>query len=49
MNPFKRLSRFLRISRRLGAFRRAMERGMSPEEARKYSDSLYPPTPDENE
>jgi hypothetical protein len=22
---------------------------MSPEEARKYSDRLYPPTPDENE
>ena len=37
----------LRAARRLGAFTRARERGMSIEEARNYSDNLYPPTPDD--
>jgi hypothetical protein len=37
----------LRAARRLGAFNRARERGMSIEEARNYSDNLYPPTPDD--
>jgi hypothetical protein len=34
------------MARRIGAFR-AMEQGMSPEEARVYSDRLYPPTLDD--
>ncbi len=44
MNPLKRLWLTLRISRRVGAFARAMKDGMSGEQARAYSDSLYPPT-----
>lgn len=33
-----------RAAQRLGAFSRATKQGMSPEDARAYSDKLYPPT-----
>jgi hypothetical protein len=35
----------LRAARRLGAFSRALRQGMSTEQARIYSDGVYPPTP----
>ena len=44
MNIFKRIGLTLRMARRLGAFKRAIKGGMSIEQARSYSDSLYPPT-----
>ena len=44
MNPLKKIWLNLRMARRLGAFKRARENGMSIEEARAYSDALYPPT-----
>jgi hypothetical protein len=47
MNVFKKIWLKLRMSRRVGAFMRAREQGMSIEDARAYSDGLYPPTPDE--
>ncbi len=47
MNPLKKLWLTLWISRRVGAFVRAKKRGMSDEQARAYSDRLYPPKPDE--
>ena len=37
----------LRAARRLGAFSRALRQGMSTEQARIYSDGVYPPTPDD--
>ena len=33
-----------RAAQRLGAFSRATKQGMSPDDARAYSDKLYPPT-----
>jgi hypothetical protein len=47
MNLFKKVWLFLRTSRRVGAFQRAREKGISIEQARAYSDRLYPPTPHE--
>jgi hypothetical protein len=47
MNPFKKIWLTLRMARRLGAFKRAKAGGMSVDEARAYSDRLYPPTADE--
>jgi hypothetical protein len=47
MNFLKRAWLNLRMARRLGAYKRARENGMSIAEARAYSDRLYPPTPDE--
>ncbi len=41
---FAELSIKLRGARRLGAFERARRRGMSIEQARAYSDNIYPPT-----
>lgn len=41
---FKELRLKFRASKRLGAFSRACKQGMSIEEARAYSDQLYPPT-----
>jgi hypothetical protein len=32
------------MARRVGAFKRAREHGMSIDQARAYSDQLYPPT-----
>lgn len=37
----------MRAAKRLGAFKRALKQGMSSEQARNYSDQLYPPTPDD--
>jgi hypothetical protein len=47
MNALKKLWLTLRMSRRIGAFKRAMRAGMSVEQARAYSDNLYPPTREE--
>ena len=47
MNPLRKFWLMLRMSRRLGAFKRARRDGMSVEQARVYSDRLYPPTPAE--
>jgi hypothetical protein len=44
---FAELSLKLRAARRLGAFKRARRRGMSIEQARAYSDDVYPPTSDD--
>jgi hypothetical protein len=48
MNFFKRIWLRLRMARRLGAFVRAQKSGMSIEQARAYSDELYPPTAEES-
>jgi hypothetical protein len=47
MSVFRDLRRFLRMSKRVGAYRRACESGLSCEQARAYSDQLYPPTADD--
>jgi hypothetical protein len=45
----KELKLKFRVFKRIGAFSRAREQGMSVEEARAYSDSLYPPTAEDIE
>ena len=47
VNLLKKAWLNLRIARRLGAFGRARKNGMSVEEARAYSDGLYPLTAEE--
>jgi hypothetical protein len=44
---FKQATLSLRAAKRLGAFKRALRQGMSIDQARNYSDDLYPPTPDD--
>lgn len=44
MGLLKQLRMRVRAAKRLGAFSRASKQGMSVEEARLFSDSLYPPT-----
>ena len=44
MSTFGNFRLQLRAAQRLGAFSRASKQGMSPDEARAYSDKLYPPT-----
>lgn len=46
---WKALRLRLRAAQRLGAFKRASEAGMGPEEARAASDQLYPPTQEDLE
>lgn len=36
-----------RTARRVGAFKRAMAKGMTQAEARAHADALYPPTDDD--
>jgi len=48
MNIIKKAWLTLRISRRVGAFARAKKLGMSDQDARAYSDNLYPPTAEES-
>jgi hypothetical protein len=38
-----------RFATRLGAYIRAQEAGMTPEQARKYANELYPPTEEDLE
>jgi hypothetical protein len=47
MGLIKEVSLSMRAAKRLGAFSRAHEQGMLSEQARKYSENLYPPTPDD--
>jgi hypothetical protein len=44
-NPISDIFRFFRASSRLGAFRRALNKGAPDDLARAYSDAIYPPTP----
>lgn len=46
---FKELKLKMRAAKRVGAFTRAREQGMSPQQARAYSDNLYPPTAEDLE
>jgi hypothetical protein len=46
---FKDLRLRMRAAKRLGAYRRAFEQGMSGEQARAYLDYLYPPTAEDLE
>jgi hypothetical protein len=46
---FKEFRLKMRAAKRLGAFARAIEQGMSSEQARVYSDNLYPPTAEDLE
>jgi hypothetical protein len=43
----KELKLKMRAAKRIGAFARAQKQGMSIEQARAYSDNLYPPTADD--
>lgn len=49
MGPLKELRLRIRAAKRIGAFSRACEQGMSVEQARAYSDQLYPPTAEDIE
>lgn len=49
MGLFKNIRLKYRMMKRLGAFARAREQGMSIAEARAYADSIYPPTPEDIE
>ncbi len=49
MGPLKELRLKLRAAKRIGAFSRACKQGMSVEQARAYSDQLYPPTAEDIE
>ncbi|MBI5429677.1 MAG: hypothetical protein HY938_04370 [Nitrosomonadales bacterium] len=49
MGPLKELKLKFREAKRIGAFSRARKQGMSVEQARAYSDHLYPPTAEDIE
>ena len=47
MNPMRRVYLRLMLARRLRAFKQALGKGMSIEQARAWSHNLYPPTPEQ--
>ena len=49
MGLFKSLRLKVKLTKRLGAFARARQQGMTVEQARQYVDQMYPPTPEDLE